>query len=294
MPRDYGMEGGMEVDTLMSPQTFTSADFPSEYDNGSDAFAENIDDYAQTRRPSRLGLAIDTSSSQYSLDAAPDISIISEVGISTAQPTIGKPDPSQLPRRVSLAVHGKPANSPTLIPVDPLRFPGGDITPTSPRDDTFATAAEGTGYAPSDLPQEIVIDDPTSVTPTGHPLEPTSSSADLHADISSLSNYLPQMSSQGPYNLSPLNPSNSEGEWVPDLRATLEQQRRERQQDEENDVDWEAVRPAYSEEAEDGWDVGVLREEHQPEFQDVSGLDTGDENVGRPDDDEGMDPAENL
>ncbi|KAJ3044526.1 hypothetical protein HDV00_001953 [Rhizophlyctis rosea] len=58
--------------------------------------------------------------------------------------------------------------------------------------------------------------------------------------------------------------------------------------------DGEEREPAYGEEDEDDWDVGVRRKEHQSEFQDVAGLDFGDVDMTRTDDDEGMDPMENA
>ncbi|KAJ3056936.1 hypothetical protein HK097_002314 [Rhizophlyctis rosea] len=59
-------------------------------------------------------------------------------------------------------------------------------------------------------------------------------------------------------------------------------------------IDPEEEEPAYAEEDEDDWEVGVGRKEHSGEFQDEAGLDFGDVDMSRTDDDEGMDPMENA
>ncbi|KAI8825948.1 uncharacterized protein EV422DRAFT_514790 [Fimicolochytrium jonesii] len=68
--------------------------------------------------------------------------------------------------------------------------------------------------------------------------------------------------------------------------------RRAEESDEESERTENA--PAYAEEDENDWDVGLRRQEHDWRFQEEAGLDYGDEEVGRMSDDEGMDPVENA
>jgi hypothetical protein len=55
----------------------------------------------------------------------------------------------------------------------------------------------------------------------------------------------------------------------------------------EGDDTNESDAPAYSEESENDWDIGLQRLEHLDEFQNEAGLDLGDDHQGLFDDDEG-------
>lgn len=322
MPLDHGMEPptiitshGMMGAGMMSPGYYTSPDFPSEYDNSaggftfstpsehcislcqqyrqSDAFVEsaNYDEapYGVYNFDSRRE-SVDTTNAMYTLDNIPDANGPTDTD-ATAQPTRpGKQLNESIvsPRRLSIAVpqpSGKMGSlSARRLSFDPLRYPSPTSAGTD-RESTFATAAED--FEAAD--EELVNETPADVHGGTKPDEELGDEID-YGEIE-----IPQDDDEGVYRRAVVIPGEEEeAGFVPELKEEKQKQMARAKFEEEHGMDPEEDEPAYKEEDEDDYEVGLLRKEHDGEFQDVAGLDLGDEYTHKTDDDEGMDPYENA
>ncbi|TPX65376.1 hypothetical protein SpCBS45565_g05185 [Spizellomyces sp. 'palustris'] len=273
---------------LMSPSHFTAADFPSEYDNSADAFAESasydVPPYGYRRPETRE--SVDVTNTMLPLDAALDSPTPMDVD-ATAEPTpLGKPSiNSGSPRRLSIAVP-QPGGlkmgplSARRLSIDPSRYPSPNSAGTQ-REDVVATAAED--YDESE--EELVAEDPLREVHSGLQADEDLGDEVDYGDVQVREDDEGVMAR-----------GNAESEFVPELQfeRPLMGPPDDSDDDDDDERDPEEEEPAYQEEAENDWEVGLRRKEHDPEFQDAAGLDYGDAHPNKPDDDEGDDPLEDL
>ncbi|KAI8918166.1 hypothetical protein DFJ77DRAFT_454637 [Powellomyces hirtus] len=355
MPVDYDMEvATTTTGRLMNPAHYTAADFPSEYDNSADAFAESASydeapyghyrtDHLPTKsQPFRDGAASGTriSDSMISIDMDDDpsssLALTEDIHnnnnnnsnmIDSYEEPIKAAGPS---RRASVApipqeqleahqqqqqlqqqerelfesgvvslkggggtAGGAGARLRRVSLLDPARFPMSEPASSS-KAQLFATAAEEVFPDPSqnnndnNNNNDADIDNDDEFTDnSGHTYDytdPTRRNSHFYVpddDVGPDEQIDYDQVLAQPFTAPP-------DELCSYALGTSPPQH----QHHEKTYRAEETAPAYQETDENGWDVGLRRNEHKEEFQDVAGLDYGDQRMEM-DDDEGMDPMEN-
>ncbi|KAJ3166876.1 hypothetical protein HDU88_002962 [Geranomyces variabilis] len=303
MPHDYDVEVlPSHPARSLNPAHFTAADFPSEYDNSSDAFAESATydeapygHYRIEKYPAPGGGAL---SGATQTDSMISIDIDDTAGEEIyEEPVMAAEYSQQLQQQQyqssdAAAVLKAQQLQARRLSLDPARFPSS--APSGSKSELFATAAEqqGDNMGGDDDENNGNNDDSGSEGGIVDPRYTGYNDPISAVDYDRVND--PDFARDN-------NPDTEEAEELEDYSCGFEQvagpprrlQQVQGKEHQRGDFEDEETAPAFAEEEENGWEVGLSRREHDAEFQDVAGQDWGDQSM-TPDDDEGEDPHENI